>query len=131
MTFDFSSFLVELLGLATQIQERIVHLATAQYIRDNRQNKAWNDVCKEILLCAGIKRAWGCKYVKIVKETFPCYHYLDGKLNLIEPCTHLYACQIENGVLRRKYWIGNTLESALLLLTEKKFETYLKRILCL
>ena len=72
MTFDFSSFLVELLGLATQIQERIVHLATAQYIRDNRQNKAWNNVCNEILLCARLKRAWGCKYIKILQETVQC-----------------------------------------------------------
>ena len=113
MTLDFSFFLQSYRDwLPSEIQARIVHLATAQYIRDKkRQNKAWNSACKEILLCARIKRAWGCKYVKIVKETFPCYHYLDGKLDFIEPCTHLYACQIENCVLRRKYWIGNTLEN--------------------
>ena len=49
-----------------------------------------------------MKRAWGCKYVKNVKETFPSYHNANGKLVSVEQCTHLYSCQIENCVLRIK-----------------------------
>ena len=88
--------------LPPEIQEYIIQLATAQYIRDNRQNTVWNNVHKELLLCAELNSAWECQHVKLVWETFPVYHHINGALHSVELVTSLYGCQYENGTRKEK-----------------------------
>ena len=64
---------MELLGLVTpRIQEYVIQLATAQYIRDNyhkiRHKELWTDVCKEILIYAELKRLCGKGHIRFMIE---------------------------------------------------------------
>ena len=99
--------------LPPEIQEYIIQLATAQYIRDNRQNTVRNNVYKELLFCTELKSAWECQHVKLVWETFPVYHHINGALHSVELVTSLYGCQYENGTVRRKMWLGHEIENSL------------------
>ena len=99
--------------LPPEIQEYIIRLATAQYIRDNRQNTIRNNVHKELLLCAKLNSAWECQHAKLVWETFPVYHHINGVLHTVEFVTSLYGCQYENGTRIRKMWLGHEIENAL------------------
>ena len=56
----------------------MIQLASAQLIRDNRQNKLWNDVCKEILIYAELKRLWGKGHIRFMIEPG---HLLGGDLS--------------------------------------------------
>ena len=99
--------------LPPEIQEYIIHLATAQYIRDNRQNTIKNNVHKELLICVELNSAWGCQHAKLVWETNPVYHHINGVLHTVELVTSLYGCLYENGTVRRKVWLGHEIEHVL------------------
>ena len=97
----------------------MIQLAAAQYIRDNRQNEAWNNVCKELLLCIKIKRVWKCeyKYIKIKHEPYVANTYEDGRLISEKQCTYIAAAQIRlvrgKKQLAKHVYIGSTLAVAL------------------
>ena len=88
-------------------------MATAQYIRDNRQNTIRNNVYKELLLHAELNSAWACQHAKLVWETHPVYHHINGVLHTVELVTSLYGCLYENGTRIRKMWLGHEIEYAL------------------
>ena len=94
-------------------------MAAAQYIRDNRQNEAWNNVCKELLISVKIKRVWKCEYkfIKIEHVPYDDNIYVDGVLVSHEQRTYIAAAEIRTyrgeKLPVKHVYLGSTLAVAL------------------
>lgn len=100
--------------LPPEIQEYVTQLATTQYIRDNRRNKLWNNVCEEVLLYHKLKEEWGLGHIKI--KVFRCKDYNNGKPKVIlaPVYTLICGCYVDIHNVKRTHRLGSrTLKEAL------------------
>ena len=93
--------------LPPEIQEYVTQLATAQYRRDNRRNKLWNNVREEIKLYDKLKKEWGLGHIKI--QTNRCKYYINGKLEILVNASYtlIYGCYVGIRNVKRTCWLGS------------------------
>ena len=102
--------------LPPEIQEYIISLAEAQYIRDNRRNKLRNELHKEILLYSEVKEACGRGSITFGKGQCRQFTYSNGQMIILKKETFIiiYGSYIDsNNVKRRHQLASRSLEFAL------------------